>query len=319
MLERKDATTTPARRGTLALRDRGKRVKRHWQLYLLVLLPLAYLIIFKYIPMYGAQIAFRDFSPVKGILGSDWAGLKHFRTFFESPNFWVLIKNTLVISLYSLLVGFPAPILLALALNEVRGMRFKRLVQMVTFAPYFISTIVMVSMIILFLSPRLGFVDHILNAFGMESVNFMGVPNYFSSIFVWSNVWQGIGYGAVIYLAALSGINVDLYEAARVDGASRIRKVWHIDLPGIMPAATVLLILNVGQIMNVGFEKIYLMQNPLNTSASEVISTYVYKIGLLGANFSFSAAVDLFNSVINLILLLTVNYAARRLSESSLW
>nr|WP_256252728.1 ABC transporter permease subunit [Paenibacillus sp. UNC496MF] len=303
----------------MALRDRGKRVKRHWQLYLLVLLPLAYLIIFKYIPMYGAQIAFRDFSPVKGILGSDWAGLKHFRTFFESPNFWVLIKNTLVISLYSLLVGFPAPILLALALNEVRGMRFKRLVQMVTFAPYFISTIVMVSMIILFLSPRLGFVDHILNAFGMESVNFMGVPNYFSSIFVWSNVWQGIGYGAVIYLAALSGINVDLYEAARVDGASRIRKVWHIDLPGIMPAATVLLILNVGQIMNVGFEKIYLMQNPLNTSASEVISTYVYKIGLLGANFSFSAAVDLFNSVINLILLLTVNYAARRLSESSLW
>ncbi|MFC4809904.1 ABC transporter permease [Paenibacillus sp. GCM10023250] len=303
----------------MALRDRGKRVKRHWQLYLLVLLPLAYLIIFKYVPMYGAQIAFRDFSPVKGILGSDWAGFKHFRTFFESPNFWMLIKNTLVISLYSLLVGFPAPILLALALNEVRGMRFKRLVQMVTFAPYFISTIVMVSMIILFLSPRLGFVDHILNAFGMESVNFMGVPSYFSSIFVWSNVWQGIGYGAVIYLAALSGINVDLYEAARVDGASRIRKVWHIDLPGIMPAATVLLILNVGQIMNVGFEKIYLMQNPLNTSTSEVISTYVYKIGLLGANFSFSAAVDLFNSVINLILLLTVNYAARRLSESSLW
>lgn len=319
VLERKDAATTPARRGAMALRDRGKRVKRHWQLYLLVLLPLAYLIIFKYVPMYGAQIAFRDFSPVKGILGSDWAGFKHFRTFFESPNFWMLIKNTLVISLYSLLVGFPAPILLALALNEVRGMRFKRLVQMVTFAPYFISTIVMVSMIILFLSPRLGFVDHILNAFGMESVNFMGVPSYFSSIFVWSNVWQGIGYGAVIYLAALSGINVDLYEAARVDGASRIRKVWHIDLPGIMPAATVLLILNVGQIMNVGFEKIYLMQNPLNTSTSEVISTYVYKIGLLGANFSFSAAVDLFNSVINLILLLTVNYAARRLSESSLW
>ncbi|NBD23738.1 ABC transporter permease [Paenibacillus glycinis] len=317
-LERKK-TKSAIGAGSLALRDRGKRVRRHWQLYLLVLLPVAYLIIFKYIPMYGAQIAFRDFSPVKGILGSDWAGFKHFRTFFESPNFWVLIKNTLVISLYSLLVGFPAPILLALALNEVRGMRFKRLVQMVTFAPYFISTIVMVSMIILFLSPRLGFVDHILNAFGMESINFMGIPDYFSSIFVWSNVWQGIGYGAVIYLAALSGINVDLYEAARVDGASRIRKVWHIDLPGILPAATVLLILNVGQIMNVGFEKIYLMQNPLNTSTSEVISTYVYKIGLLGANFSFSAAVDLFNSVINLILLLSVNYAARRFSESSLW
>nr|WP_239565981.1 ABC transporter permease subunit [Paenibacillus sacheonensis] len=301
------------------LRDRGKRIKRHWQLYLLVLLPIAYLVIFKYIPMYGAQIAFRDFSPVRGITGSDWAGMKHFTTFFQSPNFWMLIKNTLVISIYSLIIGFPAPILLALALNEVRSMRFKRTVQMVTFAPYFISTIVMVSMIILFLSPRLGFVDHLLNAFGMESVNFMGIPHYFSSIFVWSNVWQGIGYGAVIYLAALSGINVDLYEAAKVDGASRLRKVWHIDIPGIMPAATVLLILNVGQIMNVGFEKIYLMQNPLNTSTSEVISTYVYKIGLLGANFSFSAAVDLFNSVINLILLIGVNYAARRISESSLW
>ncbi|WP_219838623.1 sugar ABC transporter permease [Paenibacillus sp. R14(2021)] len=303
----------------LVIKDRGRRVKRHWQLYLLVLLPIAYLVIFKYVPMYGAQIAFRDFSPVKGIMGSDWVGMKHFSTFFNSPNFWVLIKNTLIISIYSLIVGFPAPILLALALNEVRSMRFKRLVQMVTFAPYFISTIVMVSMIILFLSPRLGFVDHFLSLFGMESQNFMGIPKYFSSIFVWSNVWQGIGYGAVIYLAALSGINVDLYEAARVDGASRIRKVWHIDLPGIMPAAIILLILNVGQIMNVGFEKIYLMQNPLNTSTSEVISTYVYKIGLLGANFSFSSAVDLFNSVINLILLLSVNYVARRISESSLW
>ncbi|QHT59846.1 sugar ABC transporter permease [Paenibacillus lycopersici] len=317
-LEGKKAKTATGGR-SLILRDRGKRVKRHWQLYLLVLLPVAYLVIFKYIPMYGAQIAFRDFSPVKGVTGSDWAGMKHFSTFFSSPNFWMLIKNTLIISIYSLIVGFPAPILLALALNEVRSMRFKRLVQMVTFAPYFISTIVMVSMIILFLSPRLGFVDHILTVFGMESINFMGVPKYFSSIFVWSNVWQGIGYGAVIYLAALSGINVDLYEAAKVDGASRIRKVWHIDLPGIMPAATILLILNVGQIMNVGFEKIYLMQNPLNTSTSEVISTYVYKIGLLGANFSFSAAVDLFNSVINLILLLSVNYVARRISESSLW
>ncbi|SDX70765.1 sugar ABC transporter permease [Paenibacillus sp. CF384] len=304
---------------SLLLRDRGKRVKRHWQLYLLVLLPLAYLFIFKYIPMYGAQIAFRDFSPVRGFFGSEWVGLTNFTTFFKSPNFWILIKNTLVISIYSLLIGFPAPIILALALNEVRSMRFKRIVQMVTFAPYFISTIVMVSMIILFLSPRLGFIDHILRLFGMEAVNYMGIPSYFSSIFVWSNVWQGIGYGAVIYLAALAGINTDLYEAARVDGASRIQKVWHIDIPGIMPAAIILLILNVGQIMNVGFEKIYLMQNPLNTSTSEVISTYVYKIGLLGANFSFSAAVDLFNSVINLILLLSVNYFARRISDSSLW
>nr|WP_229725279.1 ABC transporter permease subunit [Paenibacillus abyssi] len=294
-------------------------MKRHWQLYLLVFLPLVYLFIFKYIPMYGAQIAFRDFSIVRGFTGSEWVGLKHFNDFFNSPNFWMLIKNTLFISLYSLAVGFPAPIILALALNEVRSLRFKKTVQMVTFAPYFISTVVMVSMIILFLSPRLGFVDLIVRSLGMESINFMGVPGYFKSIFVLSNVWQGIGYGAVIYLAALAGINPDLYEAAKVDGASRLQKVLHIDLPGIMPAAIILLILNVGQIMNVGFEKIYLMQNPLNLSTSEVISTYVYKIGLLGANFSFSSAVDLFNSVINLILLLTVNYAARRFSDSSLW
>ncbi|GGG08174.1 ABC transporter permease [Paenibacillus abyssi] len=300
-------------------KDLALRMKRHWQLYLLVFLPLVYLFIFKYIPMYGAQIAFRDFSIVRGFTGSEWVGLKHFNDFFNSPNFWMLIKNTLFISLYSLAVGFPAPIILALALNEVRSLRFKKTVQMVTFAPYFISTVVMVSMIILFLSPRLGFVDLIVRSLGMESINFMGVPGYFKSIFVLSNVWQGIGYGAVIYLAALAGINPDLYEAAKVDGASRLQKVLHIDLPGIMPAAIILLILNVGQIMNVGFEKIYLMQNPLNLSTSEVISTYVYKIGLLGANFSFSSAVDLFNSVINLILLLTVNYAARRFSDSSLW
>ncbi|UVI32640.1 ABC transporter permease [Paenibacillus spongiae] len=303
----------------LLMKGPAKKMKRHWQLYLLILLPLAYIIIFKYIPMYGAQIAFRDFSPVRGFTGSEWVGLKNFSDFFNSPNFWILIKNTLIISLYSLAVGFPAPIILALALNEIRSMRFKKVVQMVTFAPYFISTVVMVSMIILFLSPRLGFVDLIVRMLGMESINFMGIPSYFSSIFVLSNVWQGIGYGAVIYLAALAGVNSELYEAAKVDGASRFQKVINIDIPGIMPAAIILLILNVGQIMNVGFEKIYLMQNPLNTSTSEVISTYVYKIGLLGANFSFSAAVDLFNSVINLILLLSVNYFARRVSDSSLW
>lgn len=303
----------------LTARRKWKGVKRHWQLYLLVLAPIAYFIIFKYLPMYGAQIAFREFSIVKGITGSDFVGLKHFIAFFESPNFWILIKNTLGISVYSLIIGFPAPILLALALNEVRNVRFKKTVQMVTFAPYFISTVVMVSMIIIFLSPRLGFVDHIVRAVGLESINFLGVPAYFKSIFVLSNVWQGIGYGAVVYLAALAGINPELYEAAKVDGASRIQKIRHVDIPGIAPAAIILLILSVGQIMNVGFEKIYLLQNPLNTSTSEVISTYVYKIGLLGANFSFSAAVDLFNSVTNLILLVVINQFAKRISENSLW
>jgi putative aldouronate transport system permease protein len=296
-----------------------KGIKRHWQLYLLIIAPMAYILIFKYIPMYGAQIAFRDYSVIKGFSGSQFVGLKHFQSFFQSPNFWLLIKNTLGISLYSLAVGFPAPIILALALNEIKNAKFKKTVQMVTFAPYFISTVVMVSMIIIFLSPRLGFVDYIVRGLGFESINFMGSPDYFKSIYVFSNVWQGIGYGAVIYLAALAGINPELYEAAKVDGASRFQKMLNVDLPGIAPAAIVLLILNVGQIMNVGFEKIYLMQNPLNVSTSEVISTYVYKMGLLGANFSFSSAVDLFNSVINLILLITVNSIAKRISESSLW
>jgi putative aldouronate transport system permease protein len=301
------------------VRRMWKGIKRHWQLYLLIIAPMAYILIFKYIPMYGAQIAFRDYSVIKGFSGSHFVGLKHFQSFFQSPNFWLLIKNTLGISLYSLAVGFPAPIILALALNEIKSVKFKKTVQMVTFAPFFISTVVMVSMIIIFLSPRLGFVDYIVRGLGFESINFMGTPGHFKSIYVLSNVWQGIGYGAVIYLAALAGINPELYEAAKVDGASRFQKMLNVDIPGIAPAAIVLLILNVGQIMNVGFEKIYLMQNPLNVSTSEVISTYVYKMGLLGANFSFSSAVDLFNSVINLLLLITVNSIAKRISESSLW
>jgi putative aldouronate transport system permease protein len=284
-----------------------------------ILLPMLYIIIFKYIPMYGALIAFKDFNVIKGIWGSPWVGFKHFEAFLTSPNFMKLIKNTLGISLYSLLIGFPAPIILALALNELRAGVFKKSVQLVTFAPYFISSVVMVSMIILFLSPNLGFVNHLIAAFGFEKINFMGEPGMFRSVYVWSEVWQHTGYGAVIYLAALAGVNPQLYEAARVDGASRFQKVLHIDIPGLIPAAVILLILNVGNLMRVGFEKIYLMQNPMNLSTSEIISTFVYKIGLLGANFSFSTAVGLFNSIVNLILLVTVNYIARKLSSNSLW
>ncbi|WP_238392320.1 MULTISPECIES: sugar ABC transporter permease [Paenibacillus] len=294
-------------------------MKRNWDLYFVIVLPLLYIAIFKYVPMYGALIAFKEFNVVQGILGSPWVGFKHFEDFFTSPNFSKLMWNTLGISLYALCVGFPAPILLALALNELRVGAFKKSVQMVTFAPYFISTVVMVSMIILFLSPKLGFVNHIITWFGFPEINFMGEPGYFKSIYVWSEVWQQTGYGAVIYLAALAGVNPQLYEAARVDGASRFQKMIHIDIPGLLPAAVILLILNVGQLMRVGFEKIYLMQNPLNLSTSEVIPTFVYKIGLLGANFSFSSAVGLFNSVVNLLLLVLVNALARKVSDSSLW
>ncbi|MBB6022485.1 putative aldouronate transport system permease protein [Paenibacillus sp. JGP012] len=296
-----------------------RSLKKHWELYLLVLPPVLYLLIFKYIPMVGVQIAFKDFSVVKGIWGSPWVGFKHFEAFFESPNFWLLIKNTIGISFYSLLAGFPIPILLALALNEIRTGYFKKTVQMVTYAPHFISTVVMVSIIILMLSPHVGVVDKLFSMLGFPMTNFMGIPEYFKSIYVWSGVWQGMGYSSIIYIAALAGVDPSLYEAAKMDGASRLRKIWHIDLPTLVPVTVIMLILSLGSIMGVGFEKIYLMQNPLNTSASEVISTYVYKVGLIGANFSFSSAVGLFNSVINLILLIIVNSISRKVSENSLW
>ncbi|MGN7412931.1 ABC transporter permease [Paenibacillus sp. SAF-068] len=293
--------------------------RRHWQLYLLILPPIAYFIIFKYVPMVNAVLAFKDYNVIKGIWGSPWAGTKYFELLFQNPAFVTLIKNTLYISFYSLIVGFPIPILLALALNEIKNIRFKKTVQMVTYAPYFISTVVMVSIIMLFLSPRLGIVNTIAGALGFESVNFLGEPGLFRSIYVFSDVWQGMGYSAVIYLAALAGVDPSLYEAAKVDGANRIQKILNVDLPGLLPAAVIILILSVGNIMAVGFEKIYLLQNPLNLSASEIISTYVYKIGLLNANYSFATAVGLFNSVINLILLLIVNEVAKRLSNTSLW
>ncbi|PWW36212.1 MULTISPECIES: ABC transporter permease [Paenibacillus] len=297
----------------------SKSLRRHWQLYLLVLPPVVYFIIFKYVPMANAVLAFKDYNVIKGIWGSPWVGTKYFEMLFRNPAFATLIKNTLYISFYQLIVGFPVPILLALALNEIKSARFKKTVQMVTYAPYFISTVVMVSIIMLFLSPRLGIVNTIAGALGFEAVNFLGEPGLFRSIYVFSDVWQSMGYSAVIYLAALSGIDPSLYEAARVDGASRFQKIVNVDLPGILPAAVIILILSVGNIMAVGFEKIYLLQNPLNLSASEIISTYVYKMGLLNANYSFATAVGLFNSLINLILLLTVNAAAKRLSNTSLW
>ncbi|MGG1638797.1 sugar ABC transporter permease [Paenibacillus sp. FSL A5-0031] len=292
---------------------------RHWQLYFVILLPIAYLIIFKYVPMAGIVIAFKDYNVIKGIFGSEWIGLKYFKQFFESPNFWLYMKNTLGISFYGLLVGFPAPIILALALNEVRNGLFKKSVQLVSYAPYFISTVIMVSILIVNLTPNVGIVSKLFQMLGVENTNFMGIPSLFKSIYVWSDVWQHTGYGAIIYIAALAGVNPELYEAARVDGASRIQKIINVDIPSLIPVSVILLILNLGNLMKLGFEKIYLMQNPLNLATSEVISTYVYKVGLLGSSFSFSAAIGVFNSVINLTLLIVVNYIARKISNNSLW
>ncbi|MNW51397.1 putative multiple-sugar transport system permease YteP [compost metagenome] len=246
-------------------------------------------------------------------------GFKHFQLFFENPQFWTLVKNTVILSGYLILAGFPIPIVLALMINEIRGGRFKKFVQLVSFAPYFISTVVMVSIIMLFLAPRLGFANVALNYFGLESINFLGEPGMFRSIYVWSDIWQTAGYNAVIYLAALAGVDPTLYEAAKVDGASRFQKIRHVDLPGIVPTIVIILILNVGNVMALGFEKVYLLQNPLNLVNSEIIATYVYRIGLLNANYSFATAVGLFNSVINLVLLLTVNGLAKRLTKNSIW
>ena len=297
----------------------SKKIYKHWEYYLLIAIPMAYFIIFKYIPMVGAQIAFRDFNVIQGMWRSPWVGLREFTRFFESPSFWRLIKNTLAISMIRLVLGFPAPIILALALNEVRSRSFKRTVQMVTYAPHFISTVVMCSMIIMFLSPRIGIFGAAMRAVGVEPVNYLAVASAFKFVYVISDVWQHAGYGAIIYMAALSSINPELYEAVRIDGASRLQKIFHVDIPGILPTMSILLILQFGEVMNVGFEKIYLLQNPMNISASEIIVTYVYKIGIINASFSFGSAVGLFNSLINFLLLVIVNSIAKRLGENSLW
>ena len=294
-------------------------IVKHWQFYLFVAPAAAYIIIFKYLPMVGAQIAFRDFSPIRGIWGSEWVGLREFARFVNSPNFWIIIRNTLSISVLFLTIGFISPIILALALNEVRTGFFKKTVQMVTYAPHFISTVVMASMIIIFLNPRLGFVGKGVNLLTGNMTDFLGRAEAFKFVYVFSEIWQHAGFGAIIYLAALSSINPELYEASRIDGASRVQKIRHIDIPGILPTVIIILILQAGEIMNVGFEKVYLLQNPLNLPSSEIIATYVYKVGLLNASFSFASAVGLFNSVINFVLLVIVNSVARRVSEHSLW
>lgn len=298
-----------------------KQIRRSWQLYLFLAIPMAWLLIFMYYPIYGAQIAFRDFLPGRTILGSEWIGLTNFIRFFKSPMFDRLLINTLVLSAYSLLVGFPIPIIIALSLNQLRTGVFKRAVQMISYAPYFISTVVMVGLILQFLDLRRGPINLFLQALGMDTVHFMGSAAMFPDIYVWSGVWQNSGFNTVIFLAALSTIDPALHEAALVDGANRLQRIWHIDIPGIMPITLTLLILNMGQLLNVGFEKAFLLQNPLNLKTSEVISTYVYKVGLVGgvSNFSYAAAIGLFNSVLGLILLLAANQLSKKLSETSLF
>ncbi len=296
-----------------------KKIKKHYTLYFLIAIPLAILLIFRYYPMYGVTLAFKDFDFRAGILGSDWVGLKYFEEILKTPNIEKYVLNTLSIAVFSLLWSFPLPIILAVALNNVKNKPFKKSVQMVTYAPYFISTVVLVGILQQIFALRGGFINNLIMFFGGEAINFLGNPDFFQSLYIGSSLWQSTGYAAIIYIAALSGVDPTLYESASIDGASSLQKVIHIDIPSIAPTIVIMLILSAGSMLSVGFEKIYLMQNPTNLNISEVISTFVYKTGLIDARYSFSTAVNLLNSVVNLILLYTVNKIASKVGETSLW
>jgi putative aldouronate transport system permease protein len=287
-------------------------------IYFMALPVMAYYIIFQYVPMYGATIAFKDFSPMKGILGSSWVGMQHFTDFFKDVYFERILINTLLISLYNIIFGFPAPIILALLLNEVRKNVFKRFVQSVTYLPHFISVLVLCGLIVDF-TARNGIINDFFAFMGMERITMLLQPELFRTIYVSSNIWQEVGWGSIIYLAALAGIDQDLYEAATIDGAGRFKQMLHVTLPGIMPTIIILFILRMGSMMNVGFDKIFLLYNPITYETSDVISTYVYRKGILEANYSFSAAVGLFNSVINFVLLVATNKISKKVNETSLW
>ena len=302
-----------------APRRRLLRVARNWELYLFLIPTVAYFLIFRYYPMYGVQIAFRNFKATKGILGSQWVGLKNFERFFSATDFVQLLTNTLSVSIGTLLFSFPVPILLALLLNQLPSRKYKKLVQTVVYAPHFISIVVLVGIISLFFSPSSGIVNFLIQRLGGTPIHFMAEPGWFRPLYIGSEIWQNAGWGSILYLAALASINPELHEAAVVDGANKFQRVWHIDLPGILPTVVVMFILSSGKVMSVGFEKAYLMQTSLNLSASEIIATYVYKRGLLQSQFSFSTAVSLFESVTNLILILTMNYLSRKVTDSSLF
>ena len=296
-----------------------KSFRTYWQLYLLLIPVVAYFVIFKFWPMYGVQIAFRNFSPVLGFWKSEWVGWQYFRQFFNSYSFEMVLSNTLLLSIYLLIVSFPAPIILALLLNEIQSRRFKKTLQTITYAPHFLSTVVMVSMLFVFVDTDNGIINTVIKQLGGEPKDFISDPSWFRHLYVITDIWKGAGWGSIIYLSTLSSISPQLYEAARIDGASRLKQMWYITLPSIAPTIVLMLIMDCGRIMNVGFEKVLLMQNYLNLDASEVISTYVYKIGIGQMQFSYSTAIDLFNSVINLVMLLIVNAISKRYSESSLF
>ncbi len=296
-----------------------KKLNDSKYLLLMVMPVMIYFFIFNYLPMYGITIAFKQYSPFKGYIASPWVGFKHFKTFFEYPFAWRLIRNTFLLSLYSLLWGFPAPIIFALILNEVRNERGKKFVQTITYMPHFISTVVIVSMLTMFLSPSTGILNKLIASLGFDKVNFMSDAKYFRSIYIASGIWSGIGWGSIIYLAALSNIDPSLYESAMIDGANKLQKIIHINIPCIAPTIITLLILRTGNLMSVGFEKAFLLQGTINFEVSDVIQTYVYRSGIKSGQMSYATAIGLFNSVVNILFLLSANYISRRVNETSLW
>lgn len=309
-------TANKMRRKTLL-----KQMKRRWGLYLLLLIPVVYVFIFNYVPMYGVTIAFKRYAIKKGINGSPWVGLYHFERFMSNVKFGQIMLNTLSISLYSLIAGFPLPIILAIGLTHLKSDKYRKFIQMVSYAPHFLSVVVMVSLLSQLLNLRSGIVNKMIMTLGGDAINFMGDAAYFRNVYVWSGVWQEAGYGAIIYISALSAVDPQLHEAASIDGASMWKRVWHIDIPGILPTVTIMLILRMGSLLGVGFEKIYLMQNSTNLSVSEVVDTYVYKVGLTASrpDFSFATAVGLFQNVISFTLVMTTNFISRKISDSGLW
>ncbi|QDY67447.1 sugar ABC transporter permease [Glutamicibacter halophytocola] len=314
---RRFAKTPAKRRVSLSLTL--KKVVSAWQLYVLLVPAIAYIVIFKYWPMYGVQIAFRNYNPADGFTGSPWVGLQHFIRFVNSYQFTQVLENTVWIAVLGLLIAFPVPIILALLVNGLQSEKFKKFTQTVLYSPAFISTVVVVGMMFVLLSPRSGLINNAIQLTGGEPIFFMGSPDWFRPIYLISDIWQTAGFSMIVYLAALAGIDPALHDAAKVDGATKLQRMRHIDLPGIMPMVTVLFILAIGNLLNVGFEKALLMQTPLNLANSEIIQTYVYHAGLQQAQFSYSAAIGLFNSILNLVLLLIFNRVARRANQATLW
>ena len=298
---------------------RHKLMRQNIALYVMLVPIFTYVILFHYWPMYGIQIAFRNFNFADGIMGSPWVGTKWFNYFFKSNQFSLVVSNTLMLNIYNLLAGFPVPILLALMIHSVSGKKFRRVVQTATYLPHFISVVVLVGMMSSMFSLNSGWVNGIISSLGGQPMHLMGEAKYFRHVYVWSGVWQEMGWNSIIYLAALTGIDPGLHEAAMIDGAGKLRRIWHVDIPGILPTVSIMLILKFGRMMSLGFDKVYIMQNSMNISVAEVLSTYTYKQGITSFRYSYSTAIGLFNNVINFVLLTIVNKLSGWLSGSSLW